>query len=172
MDGRSLIDLAEEQLERARGSSSGRSAVTIFGGHEHDMRQTVIALAEGRSLSEHESPGEASLQVLRGSVRLSVGEGGWSGETGDYLVIPPARHDLHATTDAVVLLTVALLIRLCKAGMTGAPVAAPAASAAVGIQPTHRISAKQAAASQAPSHAASRGRTPRRASRPLRPEEK
>ena len=107
MDGRSLIDLAEEQLERARGSSSGRSAVTIFGGHEHDMRQTVIALAEGRSLSEHESPGEASLQVLRGSVRLSVAEGAWSGETGDYLVIPPTRHDLQATTDAVVLLTVA-----------------------------------------------------------------
>lgn len=107
MDGRSLIDLAEQQLQRAQGSSSGRSAITVFGGHEHDMRQTVIALAEGRSLSEHESPGEASLQVLSGAVTLSVAGSSWTGGVGDYLVIPQARHDLHADTDAVVLLTVA-----------------------------------------------------------------
>ena len=103
----SLTRLAEEQLALAREASSGRSAVTIFGGHEHDMRQTLIALAEGRSLGEHESPGEASLQVLVGTVRLAAGEDTWEGSAGDYLVIPPSRHDLHAGTDAVVLLTVA-----------------------------------------------------------------
>ena len=31
----------------------------------------------------------------------------WEGDAGDYLVIPPHRHDLHAVTDAAVLLTVA-----------------------------------------------------------------
>ena len=107
MRGESLTRLAEEQLARAREASSGRSAVTIFGGHEHDMRQTLIALAEGRSLGEHESPGEASLQVLVGTVRLAAGEDRWEGTAGDYLVIPPSRHNLHAETDAVVLLTVA-----------------------------------------------------------------
>lgn len=107
MEGRSLTELADEQLERARSSSSGRAAVTIHGGREHDMRQTLIALAEGHSLGEHESPGEASLQVLRGTVRLSVAGDTWTGGEGDYLVIPPARHDLTAATDAVVLLTVA-----------------------------------------------------------------
>ena len=107
MESRSLIELGDQQLERARASSSGRSAVTVFGGHEHDMRQTLIALAEGRSLDEHESPGEASLQVLRGSVRLSAAGETWAGQAGDYLVIPAARHDLHADTEAVVLLTVA-----------------------------------------------------------------
>jgi quercetin dioxygenase-like cupin family protein len=108
MEGRSLSELGDEQLERARAASSGRSAVTVFGGHEHDMRQTLIALAGGRSLGEHESPGEASLQVLRGSVRMSVGDAdSWDGEAGDYVIIPPSRHDLHADTDCVVLLTVA-----------------------------------------------------------------
>ena len=107
MDGRSLTELGDQHLEAARSASSGRSAVTVYGGQEHDMRQTLIALAEGRSLGEHESPGEASLQVLRGSVRLSAGDEHWTGREGDYLVIPPARHDLHADSDAVVLLTVA-----------------------------------------------------------------
>jgi quercetin dioxygenase-like cupin family protein len=107
MDGRSLTELGDEQLERARTSRSGRSAVTIFGGHEHDMRQTMIALSAGRSLGEHESPEEATLQVLRGAIRLAVEGDSWAGQAGDYLVIPPARHDLTADTDAVVLLTVA-----------------------------------------------------------------
>lgn len=107
MHGQSLTRLADEHLATARSASSGRSAVTVFGGHEHDMRQTLIALAGGRSLGDHESPGEASLQVLSGSVRLTAGDESWEGGAGDYLVLPPHRHDLHADTDAVVLLTVA-----------------------------------------------------------------
>lgn len=107
MQATSLTDLTESQLRAARASSSGRSAVTVFGGHEHDLRQTLIALAGGRSLSEHESPGDASLQVLAGTVRLTAGDDVWEGGVGDYVVVPPRRHDLHADTDAVVLLTVA-----------------------------------------------------------------
>jgi quercetin dioxygenase-like cupin family protein len=103
----SLSLLVEEQLATARQATSGRAAVTIHGGHEHDLRQTVIALAEGRSLGEHESPGEATLQVLSGRVRLAAGPDTWEGAEGDHLVIPPARHDLTALTDTTVLLTVA-----------------------------------------------------------------
>lgn len=104
---RSLLAIADEALSTARTASSGRAARTLYGGQEHDLRQTLIALAEGRSLGEHESPGEATLQVLRGRVRLTAGEETWSADEGDHLVIPPQRHDLHADSDAVVLLTVA-----------------------------------------------------------------
>lgn len=107
MDSTSLTGEAERHLVVARGASSGRSSVTLFGGREHDLRQTLIALAAGHSLGEHESPGEATLQVLSGAVRLTAGEEVWDGEAGDHLVIPPHRHDLHAVTDAAVLLTVA-----------------------------------------------------------------
>ena len=107
MEKTSLAELAHHQLAAAREASSGRASVTVFGGREHDLRQTVVALARGRSLGEHESPGDASLQVLVGTVRLTAGEEVWEGSAGDYLVIPPHRHDLHADTDAVVLLTVA-----------------------------------------------------------------
>jgi quercetin dioxygenase-like cupin family protein len=103
----SLIRLGEEQLDKARVASSGRAAVTVHGGREHDLRQTLIALAVGRSLGDHEAPGEATLQVLVGQVRLSAGDDIWEGAAGDHVVIPPHRHDLAALTDAVVLLTVA-----------------------------------------------------------------
>jgi quercetin dioxygenase-like cupin family protein len=107
MDGISLTELIDTQLADARQAHSGRSAHTVHGGHESALRQTVVALAAGHALNEHESPGEATLQVLRGRVRLTTGgEDAWEGGTGDYLVIPLARHDLTALEDSAVLLTV------------------------------------------------------------------
>ena len=104
----SLTALADEHLTAAREAHSGRSAVTLHGGREHPLRQTLLALAAGHALSEHESPGEATLQVLRGTVTLTTPEETWQGTTGDHLGIPRERHDLTAVEDAVVLLTVAL----------------------------------------------------------------
>jgi quercetin dioxygenase-like cupin family protein len=102
-----LDALAREQLEAARGGSAGRASATVFGGHEHTLRQTLIALLAGSELAEHASPGDATLQVLAGRVRLRSGEDEWHGRSGDLLIIPSARHSLHAAEDAVVLLTVA-----------------------------------------------------------------
>ncbi|HET6909991.1 MAG TPA: LuxR family transcriptional regulator, partial [Mycobacteriales bacterium] len=42
----SLDATAREQLDRAR-QSAGRSAITVFGGHEQSLRQTVIAMTSG-----------------------------------------------------------------------------------------------------------------------------
>ncbi|WP_099248025.1 cupin domain-containing protein [Mycobacterium sp. shizuoka-1] len=106
MDSVSLSALADEHLAAARSSNSGRSAHTVHGGHDHQLRQTVIALAGGRDLSEHHSPGETTLQVLRGTVRLTTAEDTWEGREGDLLVVPRERHGLHAVDDAVILLTV------------------------------------------------------------------
>ena len=110
MQTTSLSELVEEHLARARAHHSGRSALTVHGGREHRLRQTLIALAEGHGLDEHESPEEATLQVLHGRVRLSAGEDAWEGGASDLVVIPPQRHDLAALTDCVVLLTVALRV--------------------------------------------------------------
>jgi len=101
-----LPDLVHEHLQRAREDSAGRSAHTVHGGHDTHLRQTVIALLAGRGLDEHESPGEATLQVLSGRVRLDAGGDGADARAGDLLEIPPARHALHAYEDSVVLLTV------------------------------------------------------------------
>ena len=106
LDAVSLDALVDEQLAAARAAHSGRAAHTLHGGHDHFLRQTVIALAAGQELGEHNSPGEATLQVLRGRVRLSAGELTCEGSAGDYLVIPPTRHALAALSDSAVLLTV------------------------------------------------------------------
>jgi quercetin dioxygenase-like cupin family protein len=109
MQKMSLQALAREQLERAATASSGRSARTVWGGHEHVLRQTVIALTAHSSMSEHENPGEATVQVITGRVRLDADGHQWEGRQGDMLFMPPKRHSLLALEDAVVLLTVAKL---------------------------------------------------------------
>jgi quercetin dioxygenase-like cupin family protein len=106
MDSISLTSLADEKLAEARTSHSGRAAHTIHGGHTHELRQTVLALLAGHDLSEHDSPGEATLQVLRGHVRLTVGDVSWDGKAGDYVALPPERHAFAAVEDSVVMLTV------------------------------------------------------------------
>lgn len=103
----SLTALARVHLEQAHASGSGRSAKTVWGGHEHVMRQTVIALTAGAALSEHENPGEATIAVLEGRVQMDAGGHQWQGRAGDLLLVPPSRHALTALEDAVVLLTVA-----------------------------------------------------------------
>jgi quercetin dioxygenase-like cupin family protein len=111
MQKESLTALVRQHLETASTSSSGRSAHTIYGGHERVLRQTLVALRAGSDLDEHESPGEATLQVLHGRVTLVAGKNQWNSSPGDLIVIPDSRHALEAVEDSVVLLTVAVRIR-------------------------------------------------------------
>ena len=106
MESISLTSLAAEKLVEAQKSHSGRAAHTIHGGHTHELRQTVLALLAGHDLSEHDSPGEATLQVLEGHVRVTTGDDSWDGKAGDYVAVPRERHALHAVEDSVILLTI------------------------------------------------------------------
>lgn len=106
MESISLTGLASEKLAEARRAPSGRSAHTIHGGHALELRQTVVALVAGQGLSEHDSPGEATLQVLQGHVRLTADGEAWEGKAGDYVIIPPQRHALESLDDSVIMLTV------------------------------------------------------------------
>jgi quercetin dioxygenase-like cupin family protein len=105
----SLDALAGEQLELAADAGGGRTARTVYGGHEKVLRQTLIAMINGSVLAEHENPGEATVLVLRGRVRMASGELAWEGSRGDLITVPNARHRLEALEDSAVLLTVAKL---------------------------------------------------------------
>ena len=100
MQKTSLTALVRQQLELAHAASSGRSSSTVYGGREHQLRQTVIALAAGQTLNEHENPGEATVHVLHGRVRLAAGDMSWDGTAGDLLIVPDSRHSLEALEDA------------------------------------------------------------------------
>ena len=102
--------LAGELLEKATGATAGRAARTLP--HPVDgLRQTLIALRDGAELDEHESPGAASLMVIRG--RVSVVSGDSSIDVGAHQItpVPGQRHLLRAEEQSVVLLTVALPAR-------------------------------------------------------------
>ncbi|HWS57350.1 MAG TPA: DUF2249 domain-containing protein [Actinotalea sp.] len=97
-----LDDAAVRHLAAARSNEHGRSAELLV--HDGALRQTILALAAGAELAEHNSPHAASLQVLSGSVhvtgmkqRLLV--------AGELVALTHQRHAVRADQDAVFLLT-------------------------------------------------------------------
>lgn len=108
MDAAHLPTLVDELLEIARAATSGRAGRSTRSGRALSLRQTVLALTEGHGMDDHEANGEATLQVLRGSVRLRWGGESIELEAGDVVDIPDARHAVDALTDAALLLTVAV----------------------------------------------------------------
>ncbi|MER6305385.1 cupin [Streptomyces sp. NPDC001657] len=98
-----LDALTRQLLDDARASAHGRSAHLFL--HDGPLRQTVIALIAGASLDEHQAPPAASLQVLKGRVRLTGPGNGAELKAGQIGVLPQERHGVEAVEDSAVLLT-------------------------------------------------------------------
>ncbi len=98
-----LTDAVEEHLGKARRSDHGRSAHLLL--HDGVLRQSIIALVAGAALDEHNAPSAATLQVLRGRLRLTWADGGTELAAGQLGAIPKERHGLTALEDSAVLLT-------------------------------------------------------------------
>jgi quercetin dioxygenase-like cupin family protein len=98
-----LTALADDHLSAARAAAHGRSAELLI--REDPLRLSVIALTEGSALEEHNAPVAATLQVIRGRVRLTAVSGDVTLGEGEVHAIPQERHGLTALTDAAVLLT-------------------------------------------------------------------
>lgn len=101
----SIEAIARQQIDQASNSAAARAASTVYGGHEHTLRQTVVGLKGGAALAEHDNPGEGTVFVVSGRVTLATESESWEGRAGDLIVIPNARHTLTAEEDSAVLLT-------------------------------------------------------------------
>ena len=113
-----LVALQEKLLATARTAHAHRAADTVYGSRDTVLRQTILALLAGAELAAHDSPPEATLQVLTGRVRL-IGDGrSWDLDAGALVPIPPERHAVTAIEDSVFLLTV---IRATAASIEAAP---------------------------------------------------
>ena len=101
-----LESVGVDQMDAARLSSNGRAAKTLHSGSR--LRQTLIALTAGTRLGEHQSPGDATILCLKGSVTLHAGDLAVTVPEGMLVDVPPQRHDLVADVDSLVILTVAI----------------------------------------------------------------
>jgi quercetin dioxygenase-like cupin family protein len=101
-----LMAVAETLLTEARADRHGRASDTVV--HGDRQRVTVLALLAGQSLGEHNSPPAATVHLLRGRATLHGASGSIDLEAGQLAAVPPERHDLSASDDTVLLLTVSL----------------------------------------------------------------
>lgn len=98
---------ASDLLEEAAALVSGRAARTLTPGAGAQVKQTLLALCAGERLQDHVAPGPTTLLGVRGNVVLHDEDGTDVITPGTWLPCPAGSHRLEATTDAVVLLTVA-----------------------------------------------------------------
>lgn len=101
-----LTELEARLLEKARASTARRAAETVYGDREAILRQTALVLLEGAELPAHDSPPEATVQVISGHLQLSGLGRAWELRAGDLIPIPPERHSVLAREDSCFLLTV------------------------------------------------------------------
>ena len=84
MEKFSLEARARVLMKSAATAPAGRAAETVYGGHEHVLRQTLIALTAGSALSEHENPARRPSRC-------------WEDGCGS-LLTPPSGKDATATS--------------------------------------------------------------------------
>lgn len=110
LSGDVLILSLDEALKEARDPAalerSGRSARTLF--KQGALRTTVVVLAPGGELAEHQAPGPIMLQAIEGRIRFSL-EGELHEIGPGELLTVGARvpHSVSSEEGGVFLLTVA-----------------------------------------------------------------
>src|SRR5699024_3427085 len=97
-----LPDAITQAMNQARAAENGRHAELLV--HDGPLRQSVIALRRGERLPEHNSPPAASIQVVRGSLRVT-GQEEAELRAGDFEALTHFRHAVEALEDCAFVLT-------------------------------------------------------------------
>jgi quercetin dioxygenase-like cupin family protein len=96
----------EQLLASPQWQKGARTSVTLLK-HPH-LRLVLVALHAGKDIHEHHAPGQVTVQVIRGSIRLAVAGREYAMAAGDLLAIADSTpHDVHAIDDSTFLITIA-----------------------------------------------------------------
>ena len=107
MESTDLTSLIKQQIVLAgQGGTSGRSARTLHGGQGHALRQTLVVMLAGHRMDEHLSPGEATVMILAGALKVHTADRQIELGEGDFLIVPSDRHSVDALEDTAFILTV------------------------------------------------------------------
>lgn len=101
-----LDGLADDLRQGHLFHAHGHQAVTVF--HAADLRVVLLAMRAGAYVHEHQVPAQATVQTLRGAVRLRVRDRAVTLRDGQLLALDrDVPHDVEATEDSVILVTIA-----------------------------------------------------------------
>ena len=102
-----LREAGAELLAAAAVAPDGRMTRALTLPSAHPLRQSLVALLEGRQQRDPECRGSVTLQVLAGRIRCTTPHSAWDVATGGWSALPPGPWEITAKTDAVVLETAA-----------------------------------------------------------------
>ncbi|MDO5699253.1 MAG: LuxR family transcriptional regulator [Dermatophilus congolensis] len=105
MEPISLTAMCDELLAAAHAEPGGRAARTVHGDCTLTLRQMAVALVAGRE-AEYQSAGNATVQILRGRIRIDNDGTSTELSAGDLVPVPLIPHWVAALEDSVVLMTV------------------------------------------------------------------
>jgi quercetin dioxygenase-like cupin family protein len=110
-DARQVRDLeteADDLLLVAVATRAGRAAKAMTPPGSTPLQQTMVALCAGQRLPEHEPTGPATIQVLRGVVRVTGCDVDELLRAGEWTALPASRAAIDALEEAVILMSISL----------------------------------------------------------------
>jgi quercetin dioxygenase-like cupin family protein len=102
------FDLESEihRLKAETNWSTGQNARTLV--KYDDLRVVLIALQRGARIPEHQTEGRVSIHVIAGHAQVRASGRTFNLRTGGLLTLDPAiPHDVSATEESAILLTIA-----------------------------------------------------------------
>jgi quercetin dioxygenase-like cupin family protein len=99
----------ESEIHRLKAEttwSTGQNARTLV--KYDDLRVVLIALQRGARIPEHQTEGRVSVHVIAGQAQVRASGRTFNLRTGGLLTLDPAiPHDVSATEESAILLTIA-----------------------------------------------------------------
>lgn len=103
-----LTGVAEGLFATAWRSTDGRSSISLHPGEAAVLRQTVVGLLAGRTMTMGHPPQEGTILVIEGRVTVEDSEDTIELDIDDLLVLPSSTLTVTAMEHSALLLTVAM----------------------------------------------------------------